>query len=108
MKRLDEQRNRFAEQQINQTGERQRQHSTSVPGKLTMRDAQVIPNTNMVPHKEIEIDDNISVPYEEMYTRHHKFRELIDQFAEVQVCHVYQESYARVHICNTSTTPTCL
>ena len=63
-----------------------------------MTDAQVVPNTNMVPHKEIEIDDNISVPSKEMYTRHRKFRERIDQFAEVQMCHVCQESYAGVHI----------
>ena len=85
---MDEQRNRFAEQQINQIVERQKQHSTSVPVKLTVIDAQAIPNTNMVPHKEIEIDDNISVPSEEMYTRHRKFHERIEQFVEAQICHV--------------------
>ena len=73
-----------------------------------MTDAQAIPNTNMVPHKEIEIDDNISVTSEQMYTTHRKFRERIDQFAEVQTCHVCQESYAGVHIRNTSTGPMCL
>jgi len=71
-------------------------------------DAQAIPNTNMVPHKEIEIDNNISVPSEQMYTTHRKFRERIDQFAEVQTCHVCQESYAGVQIRNTSTGPMCL
>ena len=49
---------------------------------------QTIPITNMVWDKEIEIDDNISVPSEEMYTRHRKFCEQIDQLAEVQMCHV--------------------
>ena len=73
-----------------------------------MTDAQAVPNTNMVPHKEIEIDDNISVPSKQIYTRHRKFRERIDQFAEVQMCHVFQESYAGVHIHNTSTGPMCL
>ena len=34
---------------------------------------QAVPITNMVRDKEIEIDDNISVPSEEMYTRHRKF-----------------------------------
>ena len=43
--------------------------------KQTVTDAQEVPNTNMVPHKEIEIDNNILVPFEEMYTRHHKFHE---------------------------------
>ena len=78
LKWLDEQRNQFAEQQINQNVERQRQHSTSIPVKPIVIDAQAVPNTNMVPHKEIEIDDNISVPSEEMYTRHRKFHERID------------------------------
>ena len=73
-----------------------------------MTDAQAIPNTNMVPHKEIEIDNNISVPSEQMYTTHRKFRKRIDQFAEVQTCHVCQESYAGVQIRNTSTGPMCL
>ena len=73
-----------------------------------MTDAQAVPSTNMAPHNEIEIDDNISVPSEQMYTTHHKFRERIDQFAEVQMCHVCQESYAGVHIRNTSTGPMCL
>ena len=36
----------------------------------------------------IEMDDNISVPSEEMYTRHHKFHEWIDRLAEVQMCHL--------------------
>ena len=62
LKRLDEQRNRFVEQQINGNVEWQRQHSTSIPVKPTVTDAQAVPNTNMVPHKEIEIDDNILVP----------------------------------------------
>ena len=73
-----------------------------------MTDAQVVPNTNMVPHKDIEIDNNILVPYEEMYTRHRKFHEPIDQFTEVQMCHVCQESYVGVHIRNTSIGPMCL
>ena len=34
----------------------------------------------------VEIHDNISVPSEEMYTIHQKFRERIDQLAEVQMC----------------------
>ena len=42
----------------------------------------------MVGEWGIEIDDNISVPSEEMYTRHRKFHERIDQLAEVQMCHV--------------------
>ena len=63
-----------------------------------MTDAQAVPNTNMVPHKEIEIDDNISVPFEEMYTRHHKFHERIDQLAEVQMCHVCLDSYAGIQV----------
>ena len=29
----------------------------------------------------VEMDDNISIPYEEMYTRHHKFHERIDRLA---------------------------
>ena len=89
MKRLGEQRNKFTEQQINQNVERQRQHSTSIQVKPTAIDAQVVPNTNMVPHKEIEIDDNISVPSEEMYTRHCKFCERIDQFVEGKRCHAF-------------------
>ena len=89
MKQLDEQGNKFTEQQKNQNVERQRQHSTSIQVKPTTTHAQVVPNTNMVPHKEIEIDNNISVPSEQMYTTHRKFHERIDQFAEVQMCHVF-------------------
>ena len=73
-----------------------------------MTDSQVIPNTNMVPHKEIEIDDNILVPSEEMYTRHCKFCELIDRLAKVQMCHVCLESYAVIQVRNTSTGPMCM
>ena len=105
---MEEQRNRFEKRQINQTVEQQRQHSTSIPVKPTLTNAQAVPNTNMVPHKEIEIDDNISVPSEEMYTRHRKFHERIDQFPKVKMCHVFQESYGGVHIRNKSTGPMCL
>ena len=124
MKQLDEQRNQFVEQQRNQNVEQQRQYSTNMPVEQTVGDAQrvtvrgqrvddmvrfqTVLITNMVRDKEIEINGNILVPSEEMYTRHRKFRERIDQFAEVQMCHVCQESYAGVHIRNTSTGPMCL
>ena len=69
---------------------------------------QAVPITNMVQDKEIEIDDNISVPYEEMYNRHRKFHERIDQLAEVQICHVGQESYAGIQVRNLSIGPMCV
>ena len=47
---------------------------------------QAILITNMVWDKEIEIDDNILVPSEKMYTIHQKFHERIDQLVEVQMC----------------------
>ena len=53
----------------------------------------------------VEMDDNISVPFEEMYTRHHKFCERIDQLAEVQMCHVYHEPYVGIQVCNTNKCP---
>ena len=56
----------------------------------------------------VEMDDNISVPSEEMYTTHRKFRERIDRLAEVQMCHVYLESYARIQVHNTSIGPMCM
>ena len=56
----------------------------------------------------VEMDDNISVPYGEMYTSHRKFCEWIDQLAEVQMCHVCLESYVGIQVCNTSTGPMCM
>ena len=56
----------------------------------------------------VEMDDNILVPSEEMYTTHRKFRERIDRLAEVQMCHVCLESYAGIQVCNTSTGPMCM
>ena len=56
----------------------------------------------------VEMDDNISVPFEEMYTRHRKFRERIDRLVEVQMCHVFLESYAGIQVRNTSTGPMCM
>ena len=73
-----------------------------------MTDAQAVPNTNMVPHKEIEIDKNIPVPSEEMYTRHCKFCERIDRLEEVQMCHVFLESYDGIQVRNTITGPMCM
>jgi len=58
--------------------------------------------------KSVEIDDNISVPSEEMYTTHRKFRERIDRLAKVQMCHVCLESYAGIQVRNTSTGPMCM
>ena len=69
---------------------------------------QAVPITNMVWDKEVEIDDNISVPFEEIDTRHKKIHEWIDQLAEVQMCHVCQESYAGIQVCNSSTCPMCV
>ena len=54
------------------------------------------------------MDDNISVPYEEIYTTHRKFRERIDRLPEVQMCHVCLESYAGIQVRNTSTGPMCM
>ena len=86
LKQLEEHRNQFVEQQ--------RQYSTNIPVEKTTGDAQhvmvrekrvdnmvqfqEVPITIMVRDKDIEIDDNISAPSEEMYTRHHKFHEQID------------------------------
>ena len=53
----------------------------------------------------VEMDDNISVPSKEMYTRHCKFRERIDRLAEVQMCHVCMESYAGIQVRTTSIGP---
>ena len=46
-----------------------------------------------VKEQGVEINDNISAPSEEMYTRHHKFHEWIDRLAEVQMCRIYLDSY---------------
>ena len=43
-----------------------------------------------------------------MYTRHHKFCERIDQLAEVQICHVCEESYGGIEVCNSSIGPMCV
>ena len=56
----------------------------------------------------VEMDNIISVPSEEMYTTHRKFRERIDRLAEVQMCHVCLESYAGIQVRNTSTGPMCM
>ena len=61
-----------------------------------------------VEERGVEMEDNISVPSEEVYTRHRKFHERIDRLAEVQICHVCLESYVGIQVRNTSTGPMCM
>ena len=61
-----------------------------------------------VGERGVEIDVNILAPSEEIYTRHHKFRERIDRLAKVQMCHVCLESYVGIQVHNTSTCPMCM
>ena len=101
LKQLEEQRNQFLEQQGNKKVGQQRQYSTNKPVEPTMGDYQHA----MVREQRV---DNISIPSEEMYTRHRKFRERIDQLAEFQVCHVCQESYVGIKVHNSSTDLMCM
>ena len=133
LKQLEEARNQFAEQQKNQNVERQRQNSTNIPVEAIVEDAQCLTfrvqrvdererklnhleeqrNINgdadlTVKERGVEMEDNISVPSKEMYTRHRKIREQIDRLTEVQMCHVFLESYARIKGRNTSIGPMCV
>ena len=134
MKQLEEARNQFAEQQKNLIVEQQRQKSANIPVEATVEDVQRLTvraqrvdererklnqlgekrNLNgdaehvTVEERGVEMDDNISVPSEEMYTRHCKFREQIDRLAEVQMCHVCMESYAGIQVRNSSIGPMCM
>jgi hypothetical protein len=46
--------------------------------------------------EEIQIEDNIPNAFQDMDIAHQKFHDRIDRLAEVQMCHVCEESYVGI------------
>ena len=60
----------------------------------------------MVLKQDIQIEDNMSLSYEEINTRHQRFHDRIDQLSKVQMSHLCQESYLVIQVHNTNNTNT--
>jgi len=39
---------------------------------------------------------------------HQKIHDRIDRLAQIQICYVWKDSYARIHIFKTNTIPICM
>ena len=58
-------------------------------------------------HEQLHTMSNVPISHEYEVIAHKKFRERIDKFAHIQMCHVCDESYPGIQVVTTNTGPMC-